>query len=179
MKRYFALPRGVNMCGKNKMPMAELKEGLAALGFEDVKTRLNSGNAAFFANEDEAVIAAKIEAMTRERFSLNLPVFVMAKETLEDILSRAPDWRGGPSKEFYGNLIFIMPPATFPDVYAELGEPKAGIEQIESCGQAIFWSFSRKDYQKTAWWPKTATASRANRLAIRSANTVRRLLLLG
>ena len=31
-KRYLALPRGVNISGKNKVPMAELRQGLEALG---------------------------------------------------------------------------------------------------------------------------------------------------
>ena len=35
MKRYIALLRGINISGKNKIPMSELKEGVAELGFAD------------------------------------------------------------------------------------------------------------------------------------------------
>ena len=45
-KRYLALPRGVNISGKNKVPMAELKQGFEALDYAAVKTWLNSGNVA-------------------------------------------------------------------------------------------------------------------------------------
>lgn len=48
MKRYIALLRGVNISGKNKVPMAELKKGFEGLGFGEVKTYLNSGNVIFF-----------------------------------------------------------------------------------------------------------------------------------
>lgn len=48
MKRYIALLRGINVSGKNKIPMAELKSGFIGLGCIDVFTYLNSGNVVFF-----------------------------------------------------------------------------------------------------------------------------------
>lgn len=47
MKRYIAFLRGININGKNKVPMAELKQGFEKLDFGDVKTYLNSGNVIF------------------------------------------------------------------------------------------------------------------------------------
>lgn len=47
MKRYIALLRGVNVSGKNKISMAELKKDAEGLGFAEVKTCLNSGNVIF------------------------------------------------------------------------------------------------------------------------------------
>ena len=41
MRRYIALLRGVNISGKNKVPMAELKLGFESLGFSDVRTWQN------------------------------------------------------------------------------------------------------------------------------------------
>ena len=38
MRRYIALLRGVNISGKNKVPMVELKKCFEALGFPEVKT---------------------------------------------------------------------------------------------------------------------------------------------
>lgn len=43
MNRYIALLRGININGKNKIAMVELKEGFVELGFTDVATYLNSG----------------------------------------------------------------------------------------------------------------------------------------
>jgi len=57
-----------------------------------------------------------------------------------------------------------MPPATFKDVYNEIGEPKEGLEKIEEYKETVFWSFNRKDYQKTNWWSKTASANISNKL---------------
>ena len=53
MKRYVALLRGINISGKNKLSMAELKKGFEKLAFEEVKTYLNSGNVIFSSDEDD------------------------------------------------------------------------------------------------------------------------------
>ncbi len=175
MKRYVALLRGINISGKNKVPMAELKKGFEELNYTEVKTCLNSGNVVFSSDEaDKIKLARRIEKMIGNRFCLDIPVFIISKEELEDILNHAPDWWGDESKEIYDNLIFIMPPAVFKDVYSEIGEPKEGLERIKEYKEAVFWSFSRKDYQKTNWWHKTANAKISSKLTIRTANTVRK-----
>ena len=94
----------------------------------------------------------------------------------ENILHNAPDWWDNGNKEIYDNLIFIMPPAVFLDVFAEIGEPKKELEKIVNYKETIFWSFSRKDYQKTNWWSKTASVSIRNKLTIRTANTVKKIV---
>ena len=176
MKRYVALLRGINISGKNKVPMAELKKGFEKLAFEEVKTYLNSGNVIFSSDEDDTKKFTKqIEVMITEQFDLDIPVFVISKEALEDILHHAPDWWGNDNKEIYDNLIFMMPPANFSDVYNDIGEPEKELEQIENYKEVIFWSFSRKDYQKTNWWSKTANANISTKLTIRTANTIRKI----
>lgn len=169
--------RGVNISGKNKVPMAELKKGFEELDLAEIKTYLNSGNVVFSSDEDNTEkLTEQIETMIRNQFALNIPVFVISREELADILRNAPDWWGSESKEIYDNLIFIMPPATFAEVYSEIGEPKEELEKIKDYKEVIFWSFSRKDYQKTNWWSKTASANISSKLTIRTANTVRKIV---
>lgn len=143
-KSFAAFLRGINISGKNKIPMTELKKGFEKLGLEGVKTYLNSGNVVF------------------------------SSEELEDILQHAPDWWDDENKDIYDNLIFILPPLTFTDVLREIREPKEGLERVMDYKNAVFWSFVRKDYQKTNWWSKTASSDIAGKLTIRTANTVRK-----
>lgn len=143
-KSFAAFLRGINISGKNKIPMTELKKGFEKLGLEGVKTYLNSGNVVF------------------------------SSEELEDILQHAPDWWGDENKDIYDNLIFILPPLTFTDVLREIREPKEGLERVMDYKNAVFRSFVRKDYQKTNWWSKTASSDIAGKLTIRTANTVRK-----
>lgn len=177
MKRYVALLRGINISGKNKIAMAELKKEFEKLAFEEVKTYLNSGNVIFSSSENDTKrFTSQIEGMIKNQFDLDIPVFVISREALEDILHNAPEWWGNDNKEIYDNLIFIIPPAKFSDVYDEIGEPKKELEKIADYKNVIFWSFSRKDYQKTNWWSKTANANIGSKLTIRTANTVRKLV---
>ena len=60
MKRYMALLRGINISGKNKVVMAELKKEFENLMFENVKTYLNSGNVIFSSQEEN------IEKITKQ-----------------------------------------------------------------------------------------------------------------
>lgn len=177
MKRYVALLRGVNISGKNKVPMAELKKAFEKIGFSEVKTYLNSGNVIFSCEEDNIeLFSNQIEVIIKNQFGIDIPVFVISQEQLEDILHNAPNWWGSENKTIYDNLIFIIPPATFTDVFNEIGEPKEELEKIKEYKETIFWSFSRKDYQKTNWWSKTASATISSKLTIRTANTVRKIV---
>ena len=177
MKKYIALLRGVNIGGKNKISMVQLKTIFEEFGFKEVKTYLNSGNVIFSSDGNELeCFRNRIEEMIKNQFGLDIPVFVTSREKLVDILHHAPDWWDNEDKGIYDNLIFIIPPAVFTEVFDEIGEPREGLEKIMGYGEVIFWSFSRKDYQKTNWWSKTASAGISKKLTIRTANTVRKMV---
>lgn len=177
MKRYIALLRGINISGKNKIAMAELKSSFIQLGYKEVLTHLNSGNIIFSTNEQAGEeLAEIIKTMIFEQFRLDIPVFVIAQEELKALLNLAPVWWGTGDKDIYDNLIFVMPDIT-PEMIAEkIGEPSADLEQILVCKNAIFWSFNRAKYAKANWWKKTARAGIAEHITIRTANTLRKVI---
>ena len=76
--------------------------------------------------------------MIQKRFGLDIPVFVILQEKLEDILSKAPDWWGTSNKDIYDNLIFVMSPATAEIIAEKIGEPTKELEQICICDNTIF-----------------------------------------
>ena len=176
MKRYITLLRGINISGKNKIPMAELKTCFTELGYAEVSTHLNSGNVIFSADgNDEIVLAEAIRATIQAHFGLDIPVFVILQETMSDLLGKAPDWWGTDDKEIYDNLIFVMPPSTAESIAEKIGEPTQELEQVFICENAIFWSFDRKKYAKANWWKKTASAGIGEMLTIRTANTLKKI----
>lgn len=177
MKRYIAFLRGINVGGKKKVPMMDLKENFEELGFIDVKTYLNSGNVIFSSNEDNIEkLIILIEEMLKNKFGFHIPIYIISKENLEEVLLNSPKWWGNDDKEIYDNLIFIIPPATFSDVFNEIGEAKTDLENIQNYKDVIFWSFIKKDYRKTNWWSRTSSAKISNKLTIRTANTVRKIV---
>lgn len=177
MERYIALLRGINVSGKNKIAMSELKSGFLELGLEGVATYLNSGNVIFSSTAtDVSILLEEIESMIKDRFGLEIPVFLISQQELNEILQNAPDWWGDENKEIYDNLIFMIPPLSYEELYSEIGNPKAEYEKVYPYKNAIFWSFSRKDYQKTNWWSKTANSNVSDKITIRTANTVRKMV---
>lgn len=176
MKRYIALLRGINISGKNKISMSELKQGFKGLNFTEVTTYLNSGNVVFSSVvDDKEVLLNEIKLMITDRFGLDIPVFIVCQEELQELLDHAPDWWGDGNKEIYDNLIFMMSPLSYKELYGELGSPKAEYENVHHYQDVVFWSFSRKDYQRTNWWAKTASSSVSGRITIRTANTVKKI----
>lgn len=122
------------------------------------------------------MLSNKIKSMIKDRFDLDIPVFIILQEELKELLNNAPDWWGDDNKEIYDNLIFIMPPLSCEEVYDEIGNPKAEYEKVYSYKNVIFWSFIRKHYQKTNWWSKTASSNISDKITIRTANTVRKIV---
>ena len=83
MKRYIAFLRGVNISGKNKVQMAELKKGFEEIGFAEVKTYLNSGNVIFSSEEDDiGRFTNRIETMIKRQFGLDILFLSYQKKRL-------------------------------------------------------------------------------------------------
>ena len=176
MRKYIAFLRGINISGKNKISMSDLKTEFERLGFADVTTYLNSGNVCISAeNENIVEIKRVIETMINDRFSLNVLVHVVSKQDLADILDNAPNWWGTENKEQYDNLIFVITENTTDEICDMLGRPSDGLEFVQVYKEVIFWTFDRNAYQKCNWWKKTAGAGIAEKLTIRTANTVRNM----
>ncbi len=174
--RYIALLRGINISGKNKISMPELKTALTEKGFADVKTYLNSGNVLFSDDEQDAdKLAESLRSIIFEAFLLEIPVFVISQTGLRALLEKAPAWWGSESKDIYDNLIFAIAPYSIKNVAEKIGEPTAELEKVQICGNAAFWSFDRKLYAKANWWKKTAAPGIGEMITIRTANTLRKI----
>ena len=124
MRKYIAFLRGINISGRNKISMSDLKT---------------------------------------------------EKENLSDILDHAPNWWGTGNKEKYDNLIFVITDDTTDEICDMLGRPSDGLESVQVYKDVIFWTFDRKAYQKCNWWKKTAQEGIAEKLTIRTANTLRKI----
>lgn len=175
--KYIALLRGINISGKNKISMSELKRALEENGYENVSTYLNSGNVIFETKQkSKDIIAKDIYNIVKATFNLEIPIFIMTAVELEDILDNNPNWWGTGDKSIYDNLIFIIPPIKYAEVYATLGEPSENIEKIEEYKNSVFWSYDLKNYRKSNWWCKTASTNIKDNITIRTANTMKKLL---
>jgi len=81
---FVALLRGINVGGKNKLPMKELAALFEEAGAGAVQTYIQSGNVVYAgAARAGEKIAATVEKRIGERFSLRVPVVVRTREAIE------------------------------------------------------------------------------------------------
>jgi uncharacterized protein (DUF1697 family) len=94
-KTFVALLRGVNVGGRNKVSMPELKSSLASLGLEDVVTYIQSGNVVFRSpTDDRKEIAAGIERQIAAGFGVTATVLLRTPAELAKIAERNPFLKG-------------------------------------------------------------------------------------
>lgn len=172
--RYIALLRGINVGGKNKVAMPQLKNCFEAHGFTQVATYINSGNVLFSSPEgDLALLKERCEALIQAGFGLDIPVAVIPAHILEEALGQAPPWWNN-GQEAKHNAIFVIPPATAEEVCALVGEIKPEYEQVAVYGPVIFWTAPIKTFSRSRWSKVVGTAA-YNSITIRNANTTVKL----
>jgi len=91
MPRYAALLRGVNVGGKKKVSMAELRELLSGLGYTDIRTHLNSGNAVFYSvNTHPEELASQIENGIHDALGQSVRCLLRTGEELRATIAANP-----------------------------------------------------------------------------------------
>ena len=174
--KYIVLLRGINISGKNKISMSELKKVLEENNYKNVITYLNSGNIILESELSKEEMSKIINNIIKSHFNLDIPVFTTTDSELEDVLNNSPKWWAGANKKIYDNLICIIPPTTYLEVYEAVGEPNKNIDKIKEYNNYIFWSFDLNNYRKSTWWVKTASTDIKDKITIRTANTIKKLI---
>ena len=91
MLTYIALLRGINVSGRNKIKMTELKQLFLDLGYHDVSTYIQSGNVIFKSNIKEPILIEDtiISAISRH-FGYEIKVLILTKDELTTIFNANP-----------------------------------------------------------------------------------------
>lgn len=177
METYIALLRGINVGGKNKISMTELRTVFEESGFKDVVTYINSGNIIFKSyNNNELELKSQCEISIKDRFDLDIPVTIISAVDLSNAMQNAPAWWDNNSLS-KNNVIFVIQPVIAKELIEQIGVAKPEYEQVSYHGQVIFWSAPLKTYSRTRW-SKIAGKPAYKSITIRNANTTKKLLQL-
>jgi uncharacterized protein (DUF1697 family) len=90
---YISMLRGINVGGHKKVKMVELKSLYESLGFNDVKTYIQSGNIIFKTNnkcDSSSELIKKIELTIKEVYGFEVHVFIRSISELERIINNNP-----------------------------------------------------------------------------------------
>ncbi|MBS1783412.1 MAG: DUF1697 domain-containing protein [Bacteroidetes bacterium] len=91
MELFIALLRGVNVSGKNKLNMNELRQSIEQAGYDDVQTYIQSGNILLKAAEKSVdSLQNAIQELIFQQFKLSVAVVVLTLDQLMKILADNP-----------------------------------------------------------------------------------------
>jgi uncharacterized protein (DUF1697 family) len=142
MASHVALLRGINVGGRNKVPMADLREVVTSLGHTGVTTYIQSGNVLFStADTDTAALAAALEAAIEERFGIWASVVVLSRDELAQVLAGNP-YAGEPNPKLV-HVVFLNaePPGELVDrigAAESTAAAKGSRDTVQAVGPALF-----------------------------------------
>jgi len=111
MARYLVLLRGINVGGKNKVPMAGLRELLEELGYKDVATYIASGNVMLNSDRSAGAVKREIEAALPKAFRLDsdlIATLVLTRAKLRAVVDGKPKGFGEHPELYHSDAIFLI-----------------------------------------------------------------------
>lgn len=88
---HVALLRGINVGGRNRLAMADLRNVVTSLGHTDVATYIQSGNVVFTSKEaDTTALAAALERAIAEALTVAPRVVVLSRNELAQVIADNP-----------------------------------------------------------------------------------------
>lgn len=180
MNTYVILLRGINVGGKNKVPMASLKKCLEDLGFSNVSTYIASGNVLLASDKSPIEIQAQIEKALPASFKLHselIKVLVLTRKQLQAVVDNKPEGFGEQPDTYHSDAIFLMGIDSAKAIAAF--NPRAGVDEVWS-GDGVIYSQRLSAQRTKSRLNKIMAAPVYKSMTIRNWNTTTKLLeLLG
>lgn len=170
MTCYALLVRGINVGGKNKVVMAELRQELTDLGLEKVETYINSGNIFFTSRVPKAQLVEKLEDFFEVRYPFIQSFTLLSQENYEDELENLPAWwtRDLARKD----VLFYTEGLDVEQVIEKVDSLELVDEVVHFGRHGIFWGkFSEESYSKTAYHKYLLKMPFYRNITIRNAKT--------
>ena len=170
MTRYALLVRGINVGGKNKVVMAQLRQELTELGLEKVETYINSGNIFFTSTDLKARLVEELETF----FAVNYPFIqsfsLLSQEDYEEELKNLPAWWSEDLAR--KDVLFYTEGLDVDQVIEKVNSLELEDEVVHFGRLGIFWGkFSEESYYATAYHKYLLKMPFYRQITIRNAKT--------
>lgn len=147
-KIYVALLRGINVGGRNKIKMAELRTVLEKIGLRHVKTYIQSGNVLFDSPDDESILRQRIEQEIAAVFGITLTVVVRTAEEMEHIVGHcpfSPELIAEAASTCVGESLYValLPDAPLPSGIEKLAAANNEDDAYQIVGRNVYLLFRR------------------------------------
>jgi uncharacterized protein (DUF1697 family) len=170
---YVALLRGINVGGNSKISMKELAETFSELGFQHIKTYINSGNIIFSdTSHTPSKLVSLLEVAIKKDFDLEIKVVVRDLKAISNITKSLPKtWLNDSTMKT--DVMFLWEEIDSPKVLNEL-PTKPEIDEVKYVPGAILWRVDRENVTKSGMLRIIGTKL-YKQMTIRNCNTVRKL----
>lgn len=170
MARYALLVRGINVGGKNKVAMAELRQELTELGLGKVESYINSGNIFFTATDSKARLVEKLETFFEVHYPFIQTFSLLNLEEFEAEFENLPEWwtRDLARKD----VLFYTEGLDVVQVIEKVESLELKDEMLHFGKLGIFWGiFSEDSYYATAYHKYLLKMPFYRHITIRNAKT--------
>jgi uncharacterized protein (DUF1697 family) len=139
-RTYVALLRGINVSGQHAIPMAALRGTCASIGFDRIRTYIQSGNVVFACAVSEATAERRLEAAVERDYGHRVPVIVRSAAHWARFVEGMP-FPDGAEREGSRVLLVVAkrPPAG--NAAAELQQRATAGERVVGRGDALWIHF--------------------------------------
>ena len=174
--RYVALLRGINVGGRNQVPMADLRAAFEAADHTDVTTYIQSGNVLFRSSAPRARIEADVERLLDGHLGFPIVVVVRSHAQLRGIVAQAPAGFGAEPKTYHSDAIFLRAPLT-PTQVMKVVKLREGVDRAWPGRGVVYFERLSAERTKSRMSSIVGTPEYAN-MTIRNWNTTTKLLAL-
>ena len=148
MTRYLVLFRGINVGGRNKVPMAALRDLLESHGHTKVSTYIASGNVIMSSDRSAADIKRELEDALPKTFKLDsdlIAVLVLTRTQLKRVVRDRPKGFGDQPGRYHSDAIFLM--GIDARTAMKVFDPRPGVDEVWP-GKGVIYS-QRLSAQRT------------------------------
>lgn len=178
MQSYVILLRGINVGGKNKVPMVDLRKCLEQLGFSHVSTYIASGNVLLESDKNSREIKELIEDILPKSFNLDselVKVLVLSESELHAVIDNKPKGFGEEPDKYHSDAIFLIDVDT--TQVMPVFNPREGVDKVWA-GHGVIYSQRLSTERTKSRLSIIAMSPLYKSMTIRNWNTTTKLLEL-
>ncbi len=170
---YAALLRGINVGGRNKINMRDLKLSFEQHGFKSVKTYINSGNIIFETREiKNKALEKQICKLINNYFKLNIDVLIRSYDQYREMMTGMPAvLRNDDNTKC--DVLFLYDEIDAPTIINEIPY-KEGIDNYNYINGAVLSILDRKNQSKSSLIKLTGLDI-YKKMTVRNINTVKKI----
>ena len=146
--RYLILLRGINVGGRNKVPMAALRDLLESHGHTKVSTYIASGNVILTSDRSASAIKRELEDALPRVFKLDselVAVLVLTLTELRAVVRDRPKGFGDQPDTYHSDVIFLM--GIDAETAMQVFDPRPDVDEVWP-GKGVIYS-QRLSAQRT------------------------------